>query len=46
MEKVIVKCPLCKRRVMDIETEQAVLYIKCPHCRTEHRIVLKSGKAA
>lgn len=38
-QRVIVRCPTCNKRVIDIDTDYAVLYIKCPHCSIEHRIV-------
>jgi phage FluMu protein Com len=42
----IVRCPLCNKRVLDIEGDYVVLYIKCPHCRTEHKIVVTPKKVA
>ena len=39
MKREIIRCPICSKRVMDIESGYAVLYIKCKHCRQEHRIV-------
>jgi len=44
--RVIIKCPICQKRVLDIDSEFAVLYIKCKHCGKEQRIVWRSEKPA
>ncbi len=38
-KRKIVRCPTCGKRVLDIEAEHAVLYIKCNRCKQEHRVV-------
>jgi DNA-directed RNA polymerase subunit RPC12/RpoP len=45
-QRKIIKCPTCGKRVLDIDADFAVLYIKCPHCRNEHRIEWQRKKAA
>ena len=42
----IIKCPTCGKRVLDIEAEYVVLYIKCKHCGKEHKIVWQRKKVA
>ncbi|MCL2061170.1 MAG: hypothetical protein FWH03_00900 [Firmicutes bacterium] len=44
--RAIIKCPVCRKRVLDIDADFAVLYIKCPHCRNEHRVVWRRSQAA
>ena len=45
-QRIIVRCPICGKRVLDIDAEFAVLFIKCPHCKNEHRIVWRHKVAA
>lgn len=42
--KETIKCPICKKRIFDIvkhPADEAVIEIKCPHCRQVVTISLK-----
>ena len=45
-KRTAIRCPVCNKRVLDIDAEYAVLYIKCKHCGKEHRIVWRRKTAA